>query len=197
MAQGDEEIIEEVLVTGSRISNIDGMVTPNPVTSVAFDELVNFNPGTTIAEQLDALPQFFGTTTAQCGGNSISATAGGSYLNLRGMGLNRTLVLLDGSRIIPADANGSVNIDNFPSALMKKVDVVTGGALAAYGADAVAGVVNFVLDREFEGLKINLSKGTSQKQTGDRWNISVAGGRSFVDEKRVLDKNNAHSGTVL
>ncbi|MBN1238967.1 MAG: TonB-dependent receptor plug domain-containing protein [Gammaproteobacteria bacterium] len=178
--------LEEVVVTGSRIRNQDGMTTPTPVTAVSVDELANFNPGTTIAEKLDALPQFFGTTTAQRGGNSISTTAGGSYLNLRGMGLNRTLVLLDGSRIIPADANGSVNIDNFPSALMQRVDVVTGGASAAYGADAVAGVVNFVLNREFQGLKLNASTGTSQEGEGDRWNFSLAGGTSFMEDRLHL-----------
>src|SRR5690606_35613573 len=121
----DAQQIEEVTVTGTRIRQVTGMAEPTPVTAVSSDELNDFNPGTTVAQQLDALPQFFATPTAQRGGNAISTTAGGSYLNLRGMGLNRTLVLVDGVRIAPADANGSVNVDNFPSALLQRVDVVT------------------------------------------------------------------------
>jgi iron complex outermembrane recepter protein len=180
--------LEEIQVTGSRIRNVTSMSTPTPVTAITQDELATFNPGSTVAEQLDSLPQFFATQTAQRGSLGISNQAGGSYLNLRGMGVNRTLILLDGSRIIPADANGSVNIDNFPNALVKRTDIITGGASAAYGADAVAGVVNFVLDREFEGLKTNISTGTSSSKgnLGDNWNFSVAGGTSMMDDKLHL-----------
>jgi outer membrane receptor protein involved in Fe transport len=177
---------EEIVVTGSRVKQVTGMATPTPVTAVSMDELSEFNPGSTVAEQLDELPQFFATPTAQRGGNAISTTAGGSYLNLRGMGLNRTLVLLDGTRIAPADANGSVNVDNFPTALMQRVDVVTGGASAAYGADAVAGVVNFVLNREFEGLTTRFSTGITERNDGENYSVSVAGGHSFLDDKLHL-----------
>src|SRR5262245_26942098 len=114
---------EEIVVTGSRVRQVTGMATPTPVTAMTISELTEFNPGSTVAEQLDELPQFFATPTAQRGGNAISTTAGGSYLNLRGMGLNRTLVLLDGTRVAPADANGSVNVHHFPAALMARVDI--------------------------------------------------------------------------
>src|SRR5688572_30784235 len=152
-SQDPDEGLEEIQITGSRIRNTTSMTTPTPVTAVTQAELVTLNPASTMAEQLDQLPQFFNTQTAQRGGGTLVSTASGSFLNLRGMGSQRTLVLLDGSRIIPADAGGATNIDNFPTALMSRVDVITGGASAAYGADALAGVVNFVLDREFEGLK--------------------------------------------
>ena len=178
--------VEEIQITGSRIRNVSSMSTPTPVTAVSQEEITNFNPGSTVAEALDNLPQFFGTNTAQRGGGAISTTAGGSYLNLRGMGLNRTLVLMDGSRIIPADANNSVNIDNFPNNLVKRVDVVTGGASAAYGADAVAGVVNFVLDRNFEGLKTSVSTGVSEFGDGQNYKVSVAGGTSMMDKRLHL-----------
>jgi iron complex outermembrane receptor protein len=177
---------EEITVTGSRIRQVTGMATPTPVTAVTMTELTEMNPGSTTAEQLAELPQFFATPTAQRGGNAISTTAGGSYLNLRGMGLNRTLVLLDGTRIAPADANGSVNIDNFPTALLQRVDVVTGGASAAYGADAVAGVVNFVLDREFEGLKARASAGVTAEGDGENRGVSIAGGHGFLDGRLHL-----------
>jgi outer membrane receptor protein involved in Fe transport len=178
--------VEEITVTGSRIRQVSGMAAPTPVTAMTMGELTDFNPGSSVAEQLAELPQFFATPTAQRGGNAISTTAGGSYLNLRGMGLNRTLVLLDGTRIAPADANGSVNIDNFPTALMQRVDVVTGGASATYGADAVAGVVNFVLDREFEGLKTRVSTGITEQRDGENYNVSLAGGHGFLDGKLHL-----------
>ncbi len=197
-APQDEEL-EEIQVTGSRIRNQTTINTPTPVTAVTQEELSNLNPAATMAEQLDQLPQFFNTQTAQRGGTTFT-TASGSFLNLRGMGTQRTLVLLDGSRVIPADAGGATNIDNFPTALMQRVDVITGGASAAYGADALAGVVNFVLNREFEGLKTKVSTGITEYGDGDNINFSVAGGTSFLDgrlhavgsiEGRYIDQINA------
>lgn len=173
--------VEEIQVTGSRIRLVDGMTAPTPVTAVTTGELRDFDPGTTVAAQLDKLPQFFDTPSAQRGGNAISSNAGGSYLNLRGMGLNRTLVLLDGTRVAPADAQGAVNVDLFPSSLVQRIDVVTGGASAAYGADAVAGVVNFILDREFEGLRANVSTGITEEMNGENHSFSLAGGKAFMD----------------
>jgi len=175
--------VEEIQITGSRVRLQDGMTAPTPVTAITAAELNDFDPGSTVAAQLDDLPQFFDTPNAQRGGNAISTVGGGSYLNLRGMGLNRTLVLLDGTRVAPADAQGSVNVDLFPSALMRRIDVVTGGASAAYGADAVAGVVNFILDREFEGLRTRVSTGVTEQMDGENYNFSVAGGKAFMDDR--------------
>jgi outer membrane receptor protein involved in Fe transport len=174
--------LEEIQVTGSRIRLVDGMSAPTPVTAITTDELNNFNPGRTIAAQLDALPQFFDTANAQRGGNAISTTAGGSYLNLRGMGQSRTLVLLNGTRVAPADAQGSVNVDLFPSTLMQRIDVVTGGASATYGADAVAGVVNFILNRDFEGFRANAAVGVTEFMDKN-YNFSMAGGKAFMDNR--------------
>jgi iron complex outermembrane receptor protein len=182
VAMAAEEALEEIQITGSRIRATTSMTTPTPVTAVTQAELTSLNPASTMAEQLDQLPQFFNTQTAQRGGTTFT-TASGSFLNLRGMGTQRTLVLLDGSRVIPADAGGATNIDNFPTALMTRVDVITGGASAAYGADALAGVVNFVLDREFKGLKTRVSTGVTERMDGENWNVSVAGGTSFMDDR--------------
>ncbi len=178
--------VEEISVTGSRIRVTSGMSTPTPVTALTIDELQSFEPASTVSEQLDALPQFFQTQTAQRGGQTLFGDASGSYLNLRGMGKQRTLVLFDGSRVVPADRASAVNVDNFPSALIRSVDVVTGGASAAYGADALAGVVNFVLDREFEGLKINTGTGVTEYGDGANWNFSIAGGKKFGDRLNVI-----------
>jgi len=182
-APGNEPNATEIVtVTGSRVRRTDGMAEPTPVTTVTPQELDMFEPGGTVAEQLDALPQFFATGTAQRGGPTLFGDGGGSYLDMRGLGRNRTLVLLDGSRIVPADKRGTVNVDNIPMALIRSVDVITGGASAAYGADALAGVTNFVLDRQFQGLEMSLGTGMNeQDHDGKNYNLSVAGGTEIGD----------------
>ncbi len=168
--------LEEITVTGSRIQRTSGFSTPVPITAVTLEEIQSFKPGSTMADQLDQLPQFYQTQSAQRGGGALFGSAGGSYLDLRAMGPARTLILLDGARVTPADRNGTVNIDNFPTALLRSVEVVTGGASAAYGADALAGVTNFILDRDFRGLNLSVDAGTTDAGDGDNVAMSVAGG---------------------
>jgi len=175
------EQLEEITVTGSRIQRTSGFNTPVPVTAVSVDEIKSFKPGTTMADQLDQLPQFFQTQSAQRGGGALFGSAGGSYLDLRAMGPARTLILLDGARVAPADRNGTVNVDNFPTALLRSVEVVTGGASAAYGADALAGVTNFILNREFRGLTFSADAGATDFGDGDTLGFSVAGGVELSD----------------
>lgn len=183
-SQPDPEL-EEIQVTGSRIRITDGMAAPTPVTVVTTSELNSFDPGGTIAEQLDALPQFFNNVTAQRSFGSLAFTVG-SFLNMRSLGTNRTLVLLDGARMAPGDKRGPVNVDTFPTALVRTVDVVTGGASAAYGADALGGVTNFIIDRQFQGLKFSAGTGISEYGDGFRANASIAGGFEFGDRLNVI-----------
>jgi len=178
--------VEEVTVTGSRIRQTSGFTTPIPVTTVSANELFDFEPGNNIARQLNALPQFFGNVSVQNVGTALVSTSGTSSLNLRSLGGNRTLVLLDGIRVVPAAKDGLVNVDSFPTALMRSVDVVTGGASAAYGADAVGGVVNFVLDRQFEGFTMDAGTGVNEFGDGQMWNLSMAGGKAFMDGRLNL-----------
>ena len=186
-AQDQGETLDEIVVTGSRIRNTSGFTTPVPVTSMTTDELSDFDPGNTISQQLDALPQFFETRTLQDTGSPSNSNRSASGLNLRNLGPNRTLVLLDGSRFAPTEKQGTVNVDILPTALVKSVDIVTGGASAAYGADAVGGVVNFVLDREFEGLTIKTGAGMHERNDGgEQLSLEVAGGRSFLDGRLHL-----------
>jgi outer membrane receptor protein involved in Fe transport len=150
-------------------------------------ELSDFDPGNTISQQLDALPQFFDTRTLQDTGSPSNSNRSASGLNLRNLGPNRTLVLLDGSRFAPTEKQGTVNVDILPTALVRSVDIVTGGASAAYGADAVGGVVNFVLDREFEGLTVKVGTGMHERNNGgEQWQLEVAGGQSFLDGRLHL-----------
>jgi outer membrane cobalamin receptor len=150
--------LEEIQITGSRIIS-SGMTTPTPVTSVQASELQNMSPGNLI-ESLSELPQFFSNQTPdQVNGGQNS---GGSNLNLRGAGTNRTLVLLDGRRVVPSNRFGTVDVGIFPKELIKNVETVTGGASASYGTDAVAGVVIFFLDTDFTGVKGHLQGGETQ-----------------------------------
>lgn len=186
-AAAQEAALEEVTVTGTRVRRTDGMAEPTPVTTLTPAELSTFEPGSTVAEQLDALPQFFTTGTAQRGGPALFGDGGGSYLDMRGLGRDRTLVLFDGLRLPPADKRGTVNIDTLPTAMLRSVDIVTGGASAAYGADALGGVTNFILDREFEGLKLKASTGINDfNSDGKNYNVSLAGGMEVGDRVNII-----------
>jgi iron complex outermembrane recepter protein len=182
--------VEEITVTGSRVRVTQGMAEPTPVTVVTLEQLQSLNAGATVVEQLAQLPQFFNTFSSQRGSGTLFAEAGGSYLNLRNLGRERTLILLDGSRLPPADKRGYVNVDILPTGLMQSVDVVTGGASAAYGADALGGVVNYRLNREFEGLNVRVGMGRTDWGDGDTYNVDVAGGTQIGEKLHIVGSFN-------
>jgi iron complex outermembrane recepter protein len=194
-ARAQGQAVEEIQITGSRVQS-SGMTSPVPITVITTQELFDFEPGSTVSQQLDALPQFANNGSPQrgAGGNAVVGGGGPGALNLRGLnvatteaGISRTLTLLDGARVVPNDKRNTVNVDLFPTALMRTVDVVTGGASAAYGADALGGVVNFVLDREFEGLKISAGTGMHEyERVGKQYEFSVAGGTRIGDRLHVV-----------
>src|SRR3546814_17519163 len=97
-----------------------------------------------------------------------SQYAGGNYLDLRCLGFNRTLVLVDGKRFVPAQIQGPVDINAIPQALIGSIDIVTGGASAAWGSDAVAGVVNFKFDHKLEGFKASVQAGITSHRSEER-----------------------------
>ena len=179
-AQDASESVDEIVVTGSRIVQ-NGNNMPTPVTVVSTEQLTATNPSN-IQDAIQSLPVFSG---AQDGpqrqpGNS-SGNGAGHTLNLRSIGNTRTLVLYDGKRVPPTTPNGEVNVDIIPSMLIQRVDVVTGGASAVYGSDAVAGVVNYVTDRNFSGLKFDAMHGRSQLNDGEETKIGIAGGRDVLN----------------
>ena len=170
--------VEEISITGSRIQR-PGLTAPTPVTSMTRAE-TDLLSTLTLAEGLDALPQFLGSallgdTQNQFDGGYLGA-GGQSTLNLRGVGTQRTLVLLDGRRFVPSNRSGGVDISMFPQRLIQRTDVVTGGASAAYGSDAVTGVTNFILNNEFEGFDANVQYGASEMGDAKNYKLSVAGG---------------------
>jgi outer membrane cobalamin receptor len=164
--QEEEAAVEEITVTGSRI-RASGLTTPTPVTIIEVEELSNMAPGQLI-DSLDQLPQFLNNARPSTAASKADS-AGASNLNMRAIGSKRTLVLLDGRRVVPSNRLGIVDINLFPEALLERVETVTGGASAAYGTDAVAGVVNFILDSDFTGLETHLQAGETSRGDLDNY----------------------------
>jgi outer membrane receptor protein involved in Fe transport len=176
--------VEEVVVTGSRIVR-DGYQAPTPVTVATTEQLQRSAPGS-IPDGLNQLPQFNGSVGTQNTGNQATRPNSGNYLNLRGLGAVRNLVLLDGQRIPPTSFDGTVDTNVIPQALIQRVDVVTGGASAAYGSDAVSGVVNFILDTRFNGVKGNASAGVSKYGDDRSYRFGLAAGSNVGERGHVL-----------
>lgn len=178
-AASSELELEAIVVTGSRIVR-DGYEAPTPVSVVTAIEIAKSAP-ITIADYVNQMPALSGSTTPRTGQALVgNGTAGANLLNLRNLGPNRTLTLLNGRRVTPSMLTGAVDVNTMPTALVQRVDVVTGGASAAWGSDAVAGVVNFVLDTKFSGLKGEVQGGGTTHGDGGNWSGNLAGGTSFA-----------------
>jgi iron complex outermembrane receptor protein len=184
IAFAQDQLPEEVVVTGSRITNTSGMDTPVPVTVVTPAELSVLAP-TNLIEGLAELPQFYGSATTQTPSPFFTSTGAGS-LDLRGLQSKRTLQLLDGRRIVSSTIFGGPDINLFPENVMKTIETVTGGASAAYGTDAVAGVVNFVLDKQLKGIKANIQYGANSEGDNKNYKASVGGGFDAGKKTRIL-----------
>jgi iron complex outermembrane receptor protein len=175
--------LEEITVTGSRITR-DGMNTPTPVTAITAEDMQMMAPGQFI-DSLDYLPPFF-MNDAPDTAASKSQSAGAANVNLRGLGAQRTLVLLDGRRMVPSNRLGAVDINLFPEAMVERVEIVTGGASAVYGTDAVAGIVNFILKDDFEGFDIHTQVGATDRDDGENKEVSVAYGTNIGERGHLM-----------
>lgn len=179
----ESDVLGQVTVTGTRIVR-DGYEQPTPVTVIGVEQLQEA-PSQHISDFVNRLPAFAGAMSTTSGGNEISTgRQSQNNLNLRGLDVMRTLVLLDGHRIVSGDVNGAVNINDLPQSLIERVDVITGGASAAYGSDALAGVVNFVLDKDFEGFKTDLQSGITTHGDNFNYKASVTAGTAFGPDQR-------------
>src|SRR3954453_10701275 len=180
--------VEEVTVTGSRIQQTSGMDTPTPVAALTVSEISNMAPGE-ITNALTQLPQFYASSTAATfngANNGFFNSPGGGSLNLRGVGSKRTLTLLDGRRVVSSTIYGGPDINSFPKAMLKGVETVTGGASAAYGTDAVSGVVNFLLNTDFEGFEGHAETGHTFRGDGDNSQFSLAFGTKVGARAHLL-----------
>jgi iron complex outermembrane recepter protein len=178
LADSQPATLEEVTVTGSRIAR-DGMESPTPVTVVGqarMESLASPN----IADVLNTLPSFRATASPQTA-NIQPHDAGTSQADLRGLGPNRTLVLVDGRRFVPSTLEGTVDLNQIPNILIDRTEVVTGGASAQYGSDAVAGVVNLIMKHDLQGVQAQLQYGETQQQDSRDTLAALAGGTSFAD----------------
>lgn len=180
-------VLGEVTVTGTRIVR-DGYEAPTPVSVLGVEEL-SAMAVTNIVDAVNRLPALSPTVSTR-NSPAVDMTGGIQNLNLRGLGPTRTLVLLDGKRIVGStlagfDNNGgAVDINAFPNVLISRVDVVTGGASAVYGSDALAGVVNFVLDKEFTGVKGEAMGGITTYADDESHKVSFAAGMPFGEDDR-------------
>ena len=173
VAQGEE--VETLIVTGSRIARAD-LSSVSPLSVVTAEEF-RLSGAVNVEELLNTLPQ----TIPGFDSTSNNPGNGTAFINLRGLGSNRNLVLVNGRRFIPSGTGTTVDLNNIPSALIERVEVVTGGASAVYGSDAITGVVNFILKDDFEGIQIDYQYKVSDEGDGDIHSISAAWGGNFAD----------------
>ncbi len=188
-----EPTAQDIVVTGSRITT-SGFTAPTPTTVIdAAAIAANAQPNifTTIAQ----LPSLQGSTGTSTGTFSTSSGQQGlSSFSLRGVGAIRTLTLLDGQRVVGANVTGVPDISLFPQLLVKRVDVVNGGASASYGSDAVGGVVNFITDTRFKGVKGNVQGGITTYGDNEQVLVQLAAGTSFLENR--LHKTGCTSSRV-
>lgn len=175
-ADDSEQDGGSVVVTGSRIARPD-LEAVSPVTSVGAEQ-IELTGTVTLETLINDLPQVIP------GNNRTSNNSGGesfATLDLRGLGPNRNLILVDGERLAASSTTGTVDISQIPTALIERIDVVTGGATAVYGSDAISGVVNFVLKDNFEGLELTAQNGIAQDGIAYSFNLQGVFGANFAD----------------
>jgi outer membrane receptor protein involved in Fe transport len=175
----DQDPSDEALitVTGTRLRS--GFTTPTPVLVNTAEQLRSTAPSLTEAVQF--LPVFRNSTNPRTQAQSTLREQGAAFLNLRGLTPQRTLVLVNGRRYITSGTSGAVDINTVPQDIVERVEIVTGGASAAYGSDAVAGVVNFILDNDLDGVRATVQAGVSEYGDGFSRGGSLSAGTPFAD----------------
>ena len=164
-----------IVVTGSLISNPNlTRSAPVNVTSADEIELLQSNVAEEILREIPGIVPSVGSAVNNGNG-------GASFVDLRGLGTNRNLVLIDGGRVVPAGLAGVFDLNNIPLALVERVEVLTGGASTTYGADAISGVVNFVMRRDFAGLEANAGYQITEKGDGGTFRADLTLGANFDD----------------
>lgn len=166
---------ETIVVTGSLIKN-PNLDRSSPVTVTSSEEidLKQVNTAEALLRDIPGLVPSIGSAVNNGNG-------GASFVNLRGLGSNRNIVLLDGNRLVPAELNGRFDLNNVPLALVERVDVLTGGASTTYGADAISGVVNFITKQDFAGVEVSGGYGLTQRGDGQTLRTDIILGANFDD----------------
>lgn len=179
-AAAQDQTVETVVVTGSRIPQ-QGLYSSSPVTAVGQQE-IQLQGTTKVENLLNSLPSVLASNTSS-DSNGASGTA---TVDLRGLGTNRTLVLVDGNRLMPGDpyTGSAADLNTIPTALVDHVEVLTGGASAVYGSDAIAGVVNFIMRKDFEGVEVDGSYSVYNAPNGDSLYDQVNQDRGYATAQK-------------
>ncbi|MFT6294164.1 MAG: outer membrane receptor protein involved in Fe transport [Glaciecola sp.] len=175
-AQNEAEI-EEVVVTGSRIRN-PNLTQSSPVASVDA-ATIELRQVLVVEEFLREIPG----VVSSIGGSVNNGNGGSTFVDLRGLGSNRNITLLNGTRVVPADLQGRTNLDIIPVALLERVDVLTGGAGSTYGADAISGVINFRTKTDFEGIDFRVSQADTFEGGGESNRYDLTLGGNFAENR--------------
>lgn len=191
-AQETKEDGAVIFVTGTRIT-APGVESSSPITSVGADE-IELLQQPEVEKVLRMLP----STIPGDGQNVNNGTAGAATVNLRGLGAQRNLLLLDGQRLTPYDFNGRVDTQVIPTALLERVDIVTGGASATYGSDAMSGAINFITKRDFQGIDLNVDRSITGEDDGEIISTALTMGANIDDGRGnvVMSFNYSHRDGV-
>jgi len=197
-ATAGPEVFDEIVVTGSRIQRSTAS-TPIPVTTIG-ENTIKYNANTQVSDLINELPSI--RTTQSDANTNIGAEqeAGAAFIDLRGLGIDRTLVLVNGRRHVGGrPGSAAVDTNTLPIALVERIEVITGGASAVYGADAVSGVVNFIMKEDFEGLVFDGQAGVADRGDGERFSLSLTGGSNFNDDRgnAYFNVNYVNSGGII
>lgn len=189
----EDDQVEDIVVTGSRIVRQD-YVANSPIVTVGVEDF-QATGSVNVDNLINELPQF--TPAANATSNNPSA-GGQANVQLRGLGTTRTLVLLNGRRIVPSNASSVVDLNLIPTALLANVETITGGASSTYGSDAVAGVLNFLLNDSFEGVQLDLQYGETDRNDGGQDSVNLTIGGDIADGRgnAVLSLGYSHRESI-
>ncbi|ASD26220.1 TonB-dependent receptor plug domain-containing protein [Brevundimonas diminuta] len=175
-AEQEASDLGDVVVTGSRIARQD-YVSTSPIVTVGQEDF-QATGSVTIDSLINDLPQFVPSVSST---SNNPSNGGQANIDLRGLGSQRTLVLMNGRRVVPSNADGTVDINILPTPLIRNVEVISGGASAAYGSDALSGVANFILNDRFEGVQVDAQYGVTDRDDGETESYSVTLGGELAD----------------
>jgi len=181
--QAETSSDDTIVITGSRIRRPDYEFS-NPITSVE-SETIEYSGATNLTDFVQGVPALISSTDSEDNANTADqAGVGLNLLNLRNLGTERTLVLVDGRRHVASEpGSAAVDINTIPIGLVERIEILTGGASAVYGADGVSGVVNFVMKNDYEGFSARAQTGTTQQGAGENTFISILTGKNFMDDR--------------
>lgn len=170
--------VSDIIVTGSRIARRDA-VAESPILTVQQEDITH-SGSTTVEQYLNTLPQVTAGLSSQSNNPSSNGRA---FIDLRGLGSGRNLVLIDGRRPMGSTGAGTVDTNTIPASLIDRVEIISGGAASTYGADAVSGVVNFILKDSFEGIQLDSQYRLTEQGDGEEWTTDITFGGNFADGK--------------